>query len=138
MALVLSDIKRLQTLSNQFAISSDFISYNPPANDSQLIDIYKNSRLFLLGSSSECQPLVLIDAISFGLPFVSRSSGYINSIDGGLKVSSEMSMASAISNIYHNTPYLENLSTQGRECFNKFHSQSAFESHWNEIINTHI
>jgi glycosyltransferase involved in cell wall biosynthesis len=51
---------------------------------SELMGLYRRADVFLAASKTECQPLVLLDAMAAGVPFVSTDVGCVRSLSGGL------------------------------------------------------
>lgn len=49
----------------------------------ELMGLYKRADLFLTASRTECQPLVILDAIAAGVPYVSTDVGCVRSLPGG-------------------------------------------------------
>lgn len=58
----------------------DFISFFSNPDDDLLLTLYRESSCFLLPTSKDGMPLVLIDALFFGIPIVSNSVGCIKDI----------------------------------------------------------
>ena len=50
----------------------------------ELMGLYKRANLFLAASKTECQPLVILDAMAAGVPFLSTDVGCVRSLPGGL------------------------------------------------------
>src|SRR5688572_14619271 len=48
--------------------------------------LYNHARLFLTGSRTECQPLVVLDAMAAGVPFISTDVGCVSQQGGGIIV----------------------------------------------------
>lgn len=65
-------------------------------------DGYLSARVMIFGSHTECQPLVLIDAMSTGLPFVARRTGSIPSMLGGVTATSQKEASELLTEIYNN------------------------------------
>jgi glycosyltransferase involved in cell wall biosynthesis len=64
-----------------------------------LLREYGRARLFLSGSYTECQPLVLLDAMATGTPFVARATGCISRLPGGVAVRSPAAAADEVSRL---------------------------------------
>ncbi len=86
----------LQKLASKLGIGSEYITFLEGVSDHALMQEYRNSILFLSGSHTECQPLVLLDANAAGTPFISRASGCIPSMPGGVVVNTIDEMAGQI------------------------------------------
>ena len=77
---------QLRLLASKLGISTEFIQFHQGVSGADLMLEYSKSFLLLNGSHSECQPLVLLDAMAIGLPFISRRSGAIPNLKGGVCV----------------------------------------------------
>lgn len=79
------------------------VSFNAGVSGRALQEQYARSRLFLSGSHTECQPLVLLDAMATGTPFVARSTGCIATMPGGEAVRGVAEAAEAIDRLLNET-----------------------------------
>jgi glycosyltransferase involved in cell wall biosynthesis len=50
----------------------------------EVMGLYKHASLFLAASKTECQPLVLLDAMAAGVPFLSTDVGCVRAFPGGM------------------------------------------------------
>lgn len=64
------------------------VSFQTGLSASQIMGLYKRADLFLAASRTECQPLVVLDAMAAALPFVSTDVGCLRSLPGGIVVRS--------------------------------------------------
>lgn len=76
----------LKALAKRLGIADNVLSFHEGIAGPSLISEYRQARVFLYGSHTECQPLVLLDAMLTGTPFVSRASGCIDTLQGGMAV----------------------------------------------------
>ena len=74
---------------------------------------YKAADLFLHPSKTEVQPLVVLDAMASGTPFISTDVGCVNELPGGVTINSEEEMANEIGNLLHNSERFEKLKAKG-------------------------
>lgn len=82
--------KYLIKLARDLGISDKFIEFNEGLSGAQLMEQYLRSLIFINGSHSECQPLVLLDAMTAGVPFISKRSGSIPYLNGGYCVATHL------------------------------------------------
>ena len=73
----------LRRLATQLGILDDFVSFYEGVSGADLLEECANSVALLSGSHTECQPLVLLDAMAVGTPFVARLTGCIPGLQGG-------------------------------------------------------
>lgn len=92
----------LKKLAAGLDIDPGYISFHEDVSGKDLMKAYLSARVMIFGSHTECQPLVLIDAMSAGLPFVARRSGAIPSMLGGVAVGSQKEASKFLTEIYNN------------------------------------
>ncbi len=114
--------KKLILLAKKLNINDEYIEFIENVSGSHLLKEYKKSYMFIFGSYTECQPLVLIDSNLTGTPFISKKSGAISSMMGGVTVSNTKEMAIYIDKIWVDKSYWKQLSLLGRKnALNKYH-----------------
>ncbi|MFM8314006.1 MAG: glycosyltransferase family 4 protein [Deltaproteobacteria bacterium] len=79
----------LQSLADELGIDPGFLSFVDGVSKADLLYEYATAKLCLSGSLTECQPLVLLDANAAGTPFVSKGTGCIPSMPGGVSFQTE-------------------------------------------------
>lgn len=97
-----------------------------------VVAAYKSADLFVFGSSIECSPLVLFEAMAAGLPFVTTPVGNAQEIvgwghggvtvpaqqnDDGFTIAQPKTMARAITALFHDAQQLARLSAAGRQAW---------------------
>lgn len=94
-----------------------------------IISAYNEADIFVFGSKVECFPLVILEAMSVGLPFISTDVGCVkNEMVGGVIVSSPDEMALSINKLLNNNEYRNILGSEGkRQCLKYFI--------WDDIVN---
>jgi glycosyltransferase involved in cell wall biosynthesis len=106
--------EKLRHLAIRLGLSSEQVVFHAGLSGSHLMECYSRARLFLCGSLTECQPLVLLDANASGTPFIARSSGCIDSMQGGVPVQSTLEMASQMDQLAPDASAWSRLSDAGR------------------------
>jgi glycosyltransferase involved in cell wall biosynthesis len=114
--------EKLKLLASHLGLDPLFVHFHEGINQINLFEKYLESRLFLYGSHTECQPLVLLDAMAAGTPFISRASGSIPWMRGGVTVQSEIEAAKAIDELYENLEDWNVLSEAGHQQVQSFHT----------------
>ncbi|WEK03791.1 MAG: glycosyltransferase [Candidatus Devosia phytovorans] len=90
---------KLRHLARRLDISDADLVFNEGFSGQQLAAEYSRAVLVISGSRTECQPLVLIDAMATGTPFVARPTGCIADMPGGVVASSPSEAARQIDRI---------------------------------------
>lgn len=59
-----------------------FFNYN--LNEDDILSLYDSCDVFISASKTECQPLVILQAMAYGIPFLSSDVGCVSELPGGL------------------------------------------------------
>lgn len=105
---------RLRRLAMELAITDDYIKFHEGTSSADLAIECSRSIALLFGSHTECQPLVLLDALAAGTPFVARATGCIPFLHGGITVHTEVEAGRAIDELIANEETWTYLSGLGR------------------------
>src|SRR5205085_12118478 len=65
----------------------------------EVVDLYRQADIFVLGSKVECSPLVVIEAMASGIPFVSTDVGNVRDWSDSGIVTDETSLAAALATL---------------------------------------
>jgi glycosyltransferase involved in cell wall biosynthesis len=88
---------------------------------------YGDADLFVFGSRVECSPLVIIEAMASGTPFVSTPVGNVPELPGGVIVRNAVEMATVIDRLAQKGEAWRELSAAGRAAWEK-------EFTWDHVI----
>lgn len=96
---------------------------------------YQAADLFVSSSLSEAQPLVLLDAMNAGVPFISTDVGCVRELEGGIVVSTVGQMAAAIKSLIGDEQKRKQLGQSGRTaCEFKYNWKAVIDS-YEDLIN---
>jgi len=104
---------KLKEEAVKLGIEDDFLSFYEGVEGVDLLKEYGKSLAFIYGSRTECQPLVILDAMASGTPFISRSTGCIDSLPGGIAVTNEEIAAISLDTIIENEGVWKTFHTDG-------------------------
>ena len=131
-------IKELKILIDNYQIDEQ-VKLCGETNDLETIML--NSSLFIMSSKTECFPMVLLEAMSSGLPIISFDCPHgpkniiTNKVDGILtKTNDEKELANSIIEIINNQKELELMGIQARQNVQQFHSDFVMIS-WMDLFN---
>lgn len=99
----------------RLGIDPQFLTMHVGVAGAALSAAYRRATLFLSGSHTECQPLVLLEAMAAGVPFVARRTGCISSMPGGMAVDSPAEAARCVDSLRHDESRWLALSAGGRQ-----------------------
>ena len=124
-------VKLKEIYNNNGKIKIDyFVGYNRD----QILTRINTISLLGIGSYTEAQPLVLLDSISIGIPFVSTKVGCISSIDGGL-LSDMPDFFKSVDSILSDYEVYQDLSNKGLNFYQLNHSSQAMNIIFKNITN---
>lgn len=106
---------QLRRLAESLGIREEYISFHEGVSGPTLVEEYTRSLALLSGSLTECQPLVLLDAMATGTPFVARSTGCIPVLPGGYGVENETDAARALHRLVSDVDEWSRVSRDGRD-----------------------
>lgn len=81
----------------------------------EVVRLYKEADIFLFGSRVECAPLVLIEAMASGLPFVTTPAGNARDYEDAGLVVPEPELAPALGRLLADADLRTSLGARGRE-----------------------
>jgi len=110
--------KNLENLALELNVPVTFTGY---LSDKDLARCYKAADIFVFASTTETQGLVLLEAMSYGKPFVAVKAGGINIPKGGLMAKcEEKDFANKVLKVLKNDKLRKRLGKEGREYVKEF------------------
>ncbi len=104
--------QRLRDIARELGVAGS-VRFHEGVSGDALFAAYEHAILLLLGSHTECQPLVLLDAMATATPFVARASGCIPGLPGGVAVANESEAAREIDRLVTDETAWQELSAFG-------------------------
>ena len=132
-----SHTDNLKSLSASLGVDEKMVSFHEGISENLLLEAYLEASLFVSGSITECQPLVLLDAMATGLPFIARSTGCIPFMGGGVVVKSEFECSAKINHLLGNQRELEMLAVQGMSEISTKYSPEEVREQLNAFLNSY-
>lgn len=86
---------KLRKSANKYGVSDRVFIFSGLSQD-EIYSLYKHAWVYLCGSRTECQPIVILDAMASETPFISTAVGCVPNLPGGLTVKSPREMARAL------------------------------------------
>ena len=108
-----SYLDKLIKLAYRLGLNEKDIFFHHGLSGKKLVEAYCDAKVILSGSHTECQPLVLLDAIAAGTPIIARSTGCIAQISGGVVVNSWREMSHYLDSLVENEEFWELLASAG-------------------------
>ncbi len=125
---------RLKEIAAQSGIHGSSIKFHEGISGEELLAEYQKSCCLINGSHSECQPLVLLDSMAVGLPFISRISGAIPNLRGGICVSSEQAAAIKMNEVLSDPGAWLKIIKAGQNHVQKHHTQEVMQKSFQKIL----
>lgn len=86
---------------------------------------YAACDVFLLTSKTEAQPIVLLEAMAAGKPFVSTDVGCVRDLPGGIVARSERGLVSALQRLAKDVALRDKLGEEGKRAVMSIYNQEA-------------
>ncbi len=100
-------------------------------NRQMLTDAYQQADAFVMPSEVEAAPLVILEAMAAGLPWVSFDVGNVAELCGGIVVKNEVQMREAIIELQKSPTLLQRLSTEGQaQVIDHYDWKQVAEQYW--------
>lgn len=96
--------------------------------------LYAHATLVLAGSRTECQPLVLLDALAAGVPFISTDVGCVRDFAGGVVVDTPREMAIQLNELLGSSSRREAMARAGKAMAQASYSVAVHESRWQALF----
>lgn len=95
---------------------------------------YCESDIFVTASRFETQPIVLLEAMAAGLPFVARDVGCVRDFPGGSIIPKHGNFRKAITDLYADPAARAHLSHEGRNAVAQFYSRSKVSEQFELLL----
>ncbi len=97
----------------------------------QVVAAYRQADLFVMPSEREAAPLVILEAMAAGLPWVASDVGNIRELSGGLVVNNRRELLEVTRELQNNVALKNKLAKEGRDYAKKcFNWNIVFEKYW--------
>lgn len=117
--------KSLERQIQKKNLNNVYIMHNIVRDD--IYEAYLDSTLFVTATKTECQPLMLLDAMAAGLPFIAPNVGCIREFKGGVVYENFNKLKSSILSLLQNEQLRFSLSIEGKK-------QARNQYYWQNII----
>lgn len=112
-----------------------------PEQKRKLIDLYKNSKFFILPTKADCSPVVMAESYQYGLPFISTRTGGVADlvIDGETGFLFDVEdrgnlYAQRIAELVNNKEEYKRVSENCRRRYEQYHSRESWRRDFSLII----
>lgn len=100
-----------------------------------ILDAFDASDVVLLTAYAETQPIVILESMAFGKPFVSTDIGCVRDFYGGMVESSKSHIVSAIRKLAYSPALRKELGNKGRKEYDDKYSPESVRSKWLMLLN---
>lgn len=122
-------------LYQQLRLANYFTRRDPRAT---VVAAYQQADLFVLPSVWEAAPLVILEAMAAGLPWVAHEVGNVGELRGGLVVQNQTQLTEAIQTLRQDAPLRQQLGAEGRaqiaHSYNLNHTTAQYCSLYEEVL----
>ena len=95
---------------------------------------YKACDVFLLTARSETQPIVIIEAMAAGKPWVSTDTGCVKAMTGGLVGKTESQLVRIIQNYLSNENFRHDMGMKGKKAATEQHGQALYLERYEHLL----
>ena len=99
-----------------------------------VLSLYKIARLFLLSSSVEYFPLVLLEAQGSRLPFLSMPVGNVSELEGGIVLSPQKITRTVVSSLLDDEAALQSVAERGYRQATEFYSETKVMREYEKLF----
>lgn len=124
--------EKLKRLAQQWGLSK--VQFCEQLAKNEIDWLYKYALLFLCGSRTECQPMVILDCLASETACISTDVGCVNSFGCVLVVSDVEEMASGIRTLLLDSTQREKLISQGTELYKTNFCHSSVRNKWEHLL----
>jgi glycosyltransferase involved in cell wall biosynthesis len=89
---------------------------------------------FVLSADHEAQPIALLEAMRESKPWISRESGCISEMPGGICIKTEMEMTAAMRKMNTAKDLCKTLGKQGRNAVEKVYNRRQYEESYCQLV----
>lgn len=100
----------------------------------QVVELYRTADVFLFGSRVECAPLVLIEAMAAGLPFVTTPAGNARDYSDIALVRDEADLAGGLRQLLDDAALRQELGAEGRARWDAHHRWSTVVGQYEALM----
>jgi glycosyltransferase involved in cell wall biosynthesis len=123
---------RLEAYAEQWGLGN--VQFCERLSKQEIDWLYTQALLFLCGSKTECQPLVVLDALASGTACISTDVGCVRSLGCVVIAASAKSMAAGIATLLEDAARREGMAENGRELYAQMLSLSSVTGKWDELL----
>ena len=124
--------QKLENYCNKYKLENVLILEKISKED--LIDAYYSADIFLFSSHTECQPLVILDAMGADLPFISTDAGCVDMFKGGVVIKNVKEMAYQLRVMIKDNKYIKELGEAGKKDANSFYNWEYINIQYENLI----
>jgi glycosyltransferase involved in cell wall biosynthesis len=110
---------RYESLRNSASLSR--VLFLEKISREETFSAYRACDVFLLAARAETQPIVIIEAMAAGKPWISTNTGCVSELSGGIVCNSPTELTVALRALISDSQYREDLAHAGREAAKSHH-----------------
>jgi len=114
---------KLRRFADKHSVSDRVFIFSGLSQE-EIFFLYEHAWVYLCGSRTECQPIVILDAMASKTPFISTPVGCVPNLPGGLTVKSPTDMAKALNSLASSEEQYRQLQTDGARAIENVFSKT--------------
>ncbi|MEO7098017.1 MAG: glycosyltransferase family 4 protein [Luteolibacter sp.] len=100
----------------------------------EVVSAFRSCDTLVLSATAETQPIVIIEAMACGKPFISTDTGCVSELGGGVVVKTVSEMAKQMRRLAQDPAGRETLGRQARKFFEHHHSPEVINQAWLDLL----
>jgi glycosyltransferase involved in cell wall biosynthesis len=116
------------------ALTSSNVKLYTDVDRSVLLNLLANAKIFLLSSTWEQFPISILEAMAFGVPWVSTEVGNLKELDGGLTFTSSKDATSKIQTLLTEKEQYKELSRAGKKAIEEMYNWTTISQMYERLF----
>jgi glycosyltransferase involved in cell wall biosynthesis len=125
---------RVRRLANELGLSADRVLLIEGLSRELTYSAFQHCDMVVLSARAETQPIVLLEAMVCGKPFITTKTGAVGDFPGGFIVRDESAMAERLQQLAGDKVLRQQLGAEGRKAALEKYTWSRVGERWEELV----
>ncbi len=125
---------RLRILAKELGLSADRVLFIEGLSRDLTYSAFQHCDMVVLSAKAETQPIVLLEAMVCGKPFITTKTGAVGDFPGGFIVRDELAMAQRLQQLAKDQVLRRQLGAEGRKAALENYTWSRVGDCWEELV----